>query len=164
MKTICKIFDNLYFGIFLLIAVTAFIFSNSAVSADVSSDESGKVVEIVTDIMQSVNIDVNESTIVKTVRKTAHFSEFFALGAGCYYLRFIISKHPVKGFSFGLLYGILASLADESLQYGSTGRSPEVLDVWIDIFGFAFSFFVFMLIFSIIAKKMIKSRASRQEF
>ena len=92
MKAFYKIFDNIYFGIFLLLAVTAFIFSHSVVSADVSSGQSSTVVDVVTDIMESVNIEVSENTIVKTVRKTAHFSEFFALGAVCYYLRFIISK------------------------------------------------------------------------
>lgn len=162
MKTACKIFGNIYFGIFLLIVATAFIFSHSLVSADVSSGESGKIVDIITDVMDSVNIDVDENKIVKTVRKTAHFSEFFALGAVCYYLRFIISKHPLKGASFGVLYGIVVSLVDESLQYGSVGRSPEVLDVWIDVAGFCFSFFAFMLVFYLISKRL-KSRAKRQE-
>ncbi len=163
MKTLYKIFDNLYFGILLLLAVTAFIFSHSLASAENSSNESGKVVDIVTEIMDSANIEVNENTIVKTVRKTAHFSEFFALGAVCYYLRYIITKHSSTGFSLCLIYGILTSLIDESLQYNSAGRSPEVLDVWIDIAGFSFSLLILMFVFSIISKKMFKAREVRQE-
>lgn len=150
MKAFYKIFDNIYFGIFLLLAVTAFIFSHSVVSADVSSGQSSTVVDVVTDIMESVNIEVSENTIVKTVRKTAHFSEFFALGAVCYYLRFIISKHPSKRALPGLIYGIFVALVDESLQFNSAGRSPEILDVWIDIAGFAFSYFALMLIFHLL--------------
>ena len=163
MKIVDKIFGNIFVGILLLVAVTAFIFSHSVVSADVSSGESGKVVDIVKDVMESVNVEVDENVIVKTVRKTAHFSEFFALGAVCYYLRFIISKHPTKGFSLGALYGFLIALVDESLQYNSIGRSPEVLDVWIDVLGFSFSYFAFMLVFALISKRLISSRAARQE-
>ena len=48
MKAFYKIFDNIYFGIFLLLAVTAFIFSHSVVSADVSSGQSSTVVDVVT--------------------------------------------------------------------------------------------------------------------
>lgn len=159
MKIFYKIFDNFYFGIFLLIAVTAFIFSHSLASAETSSNESGKVVDMVTEIMDSVNIEVKEATLVKAVRKTAHFSEFFALGAVCYYLRLIVTRHHTKGSLLCLIYGILISLIDESLQYNSVGRSPEILDAWIDIIGFSASFFAFMLVFSLI---FLKSQATRQ--
>ncbi len=162
MKFTYKLFDNIFFSIFLLVVMTAFIFSNSSVTAEVSSNESSKVVEIVTEIIEKTNIKIDEADIVKTVRKTAHFSEFFALGAVCYYLRFVISKHPIKLFSIGLLYGIFVALIDESLQYTSVGRSPEVIDVWIDVVGFCFAYFLFMVLFALISKKLVKPKVTHQ--
>ena len=70
------------------------------------------------------------------LRKLGHFSEFFLLGlvstlTGTTGRRKLASNLPV------ILYtGLAVAVADETIQYFSPGRSPEVRDILIDYSGF----------------------------
>ena len=55
--------------------ITAFIFAQSALPADLSSEESGFFVDWICRIIKA-----DSETVTVVVRKTAHFSEYFALG------------------------------------------------------------------------------------
>lgn len=149
-----NLFQNKIFALILLILCTAFIFSNSLTSAEQSSSQSAVVVDRVVEILNEVGVKANEETVVKVIRKTAHFSEFFALGAVCYYFRYLISKHPYKLSVNFILYGVITALTDETLQYTSLGRSPEILDVWIDVSGFLVSFSAMLFVFTFIYFKL----------
>lgn len=70
------------------------------------------------------------------LRKLGHFSEFFLLGlvstlTGTTGRKKLTSNLPV------ILYtGLAVAVADETIQYFSPGRSPEVRDILIDYSGF----------------------------
>ena len=70
------------------------------------------------------------------LRKLGHFSEFFLLGlvstlTGATGRKKLTSNLPV------ILYtGLAVAVADETIQYFSPGRSPEVRDILIDYSGF----------------------------
>ena len=70
------------------------------------------------------------------LRKLGHFSEFFLLGlvstlTGTTGRRKLASNLPM------ILYiGLAVAVADETIQYFSPGRSPEVRDILIDYSGF----------------------------
>lgn len=78
------------------------------------------------------------------IRKIAHFVEFAALGlfVGLYVALFIGKDAPLLKRAIGMLLSYLAALGvalfDETLQIFSS-RGSSVADVWLDLFGFAFS-------------------------
>jgi VanZ family protein len=72
------------------------------------------------------------------VRKAAHFLEYALLG-----LVALITLRAYTGrirayVTAPLFYGLLAAVADETLQLHIPGRSGQLTDVWIDFAGFVF--------------------------
>ncbi len=66
------------------------------------------------------------------LRKLGHFTEFFMLGA---FITFAagLGKSHCKSFIFTLLYsGLWIAMIDETIQYFSPGRSPQVNDILLD--------------------------------
>ena len=57
----------------------AFIFFQSALPADLSSEESGRVVDLIVRLFQGV-APIDRETLVFIVRKGAHFTEYMILG------------------------------------------------------------------------------------
>ena len=114
-----------------------FLFSNSLKTAADSSDDSGRLLSLLRNIFPGITDHL--------VRKAAHFVEFLLLGvlsSLTVLLRVKMKggKLPSAAFpAFGWLtsFGLLSAIADETLQYFSPGRSPEVIDVVIDFAGFA---------------------------
>ena len=74
------------------------------------------------------------------LRKLGHFSEFLLLGTAVTLTGTIglqTQRITGKGMIPTVLYtGLLAAVIDETLQYFSPGRSPEVRDILIDYSGF----------------------------
>ncbi len=163
-KILKDIFSSKYFALILCLACMLFIFSRSMRDADISSNESGGIVKFVISFFHNVfGVTLSEEGIVvKIVRKLAHFSEFFILGALSFYVKMTISKDIFKGAGYSLLYGVMTALCDETIQYFYKGRSAEVRDVWIDFAGFLFAYLLLSLIFYAVYKK--KSRAKRTGF
>ncbi len=116
----------------LLFVVILFIWGNSLQSADRSGERSGRVTEIVNDVLRTEN-PVTEHII----RKQAHFAEF-ALEGMCVVL--VLWTHGwLRRSQCGnvLLAGVLTALIDESIQAQVAGRWSSVADVWLDVAGFA---------------------------
>ena len=63
----------------IVIAIMAFIFFQSALPADLSSEESGRVVDLIVRLFQGV-APIDRETLVFIVRKGAHFTEYMILG------------------------------------------------------------------------------------
>ena len=81
------------------------------------------------------------------IRKAAHFTEYAVLGA------LLFGAAGVRhGLWFPPCFGVLAALADETVQLFAAGRSGQVSDVWLDLAGFLAGWILIALI-SLIRKK-----------
>lgn len=128
-------YRRVYIAVYLMLLVfwLGFIFSNSLANATESTQQSNKVVKIIQDIAKALS---PEATVEpESIRKSAHFIEFFVLGALYYIGSFFIKASRVSLFFHSLFISILSALTDETLQIFSQGRSSEVTDVWIDFLG-----------------------------
>lgn len=147
----------------VLVLYILFIFSNSLTPGDESSSQSGFVLELAKRCLEAVglgNIGITEHFI----RKLAHFSEYFVLGA--------LIVHVVRGFSKGmpglswvpvwLLTGVMVPLCDETCQLFTKGRSGQISDVWLDISGMICGSLVFMLLSRQLANRRRKGRRGRR--
>jgi len=121
--------------VFLVLASTAvFIFSNSMLSGEDSNQKSGVIVEIIRPI---IDPDGHMATyeIQYIVRKTAHFMEFFILGASLTVISFLFGKKVFSPWLFmPMFFTLAAAVADEFVQ-SFTGRTSLVSDIVIDFSG-----------------------------
>ncbi len=119
--------------ILLIISTIAFIFIQSMLPPEKSSEQSNAVGEIIEEIIPP------ETTVggyVQThIRKIAHLVEFAALGAEVALFVILFLKKRIFLFS-SFAFGILIALIDETIQIFSK-RGPGITDVWLDFFGFA---------------------------
>lgn len=131
----------------------AFIFINSALDAETSSKESMGVLELLNSILSSLNIDLILSE--NFVRKSAHFAEYFVLGALLYFTVVSFTKKQIKKLVAPLAVGLLTACVDETIQLFSLGRSGQLSDVLLDFFGICTAVFMFY-IFTKYAKRKDK--------
>ncbi len=120
------------------IAVTIFIFSNSALPATESAEISRGLLSFLLEILP---FDISHNLL----RKLAHFAEFFA--QGFFFALFFneIFKEKKKTAAYTAAVGFLTGCTDELLQLFFEGRGPAFLDVFIDFSG-TLSSLVFLLI------------------
>ena len=140
----------------IVIAIMAFIFFQSALPADLSSEESGRVVDLIVRLFQGV-APIDRETLVFIVRKGAHFTEYMILGG------FLVpavkewmavettpvskekerkaanqAKMPAPAWRncfISWLAGTLYAVTDEIHQTFVPGRSCELRDMGIDSCG-----------------------------
>ena len=109
-------------------------------------------------IMQTVlNSVFGTGTILLSedfVRNSAHFSEFFALGAEFSLLVIALNKETYKSYLTLLPIGLVVATIDESIQLLSD-RSAEIADVLLDYSGYLTALAIFLIIFAI--KKKVKN-------
>ena len=115
----------------LLVLWCAVIWQFSLASAEDSTKVSGEVQEICNEVLDSAGVEARVTG--RTVRKMAHFVEFFVLGllaAGC------LLAH---GFPHWQLLAPAVPLPvaaiDECIQIFVPNRAPHVLDVLLDLWG-----------------------------
>ena len=121
----------------LSIAIMLFIFVQSALPADVSSMESGAVVEWLLRIFEGI-LKVDRETLVFVVRKGAHFTEYMILGASLVAAMGEwkqIGKGRLRRFAAACAVGAVYAVTDEIHQYFVPGRSCELRDMMIDCAG-----------------------------
>lgn len=118
--------------IILNILWIAFIFTSSLKNAQASSSESAFVTDIINSITQALGMGSISEGIIRTL---AHFTEFVILGS----LQFVFITRLVSrekaAFLLPLL-GLSFPFADETLQYLSPGRVPDIADMWVDFAGY----------------------------
>ena len=134
------------------------IWQFSLAPAKTSANTSGEVVDFVNGVLEDAGIKAEVTS--KTVRKTAHFSEFLLLGVLAS-LSFL-----AQGFRHWYwLSGVVtvpAAVIDECIQIFVPGRGPHVLDVLLDVAGGAFgAIFFFVLWHLVVALK--KKSTNRQK-
>ena len=119
--------------ILLIISTLAFIFTQSMLPPEKSSEQSSAVGEII-EVIIPPETPVG-GYVQANIRKIAHFVEFAALGAEvAVFVILFLKKRNFVFLSFG--FGILIALLDETIQIFSK-RGPEITDVWLDFCGFA---------------------------
>lgn len=113
----------------LIVLNLVFIWGNSAMPGEASSEVSGGILEWLTGLFLFLAADWAHNLI----RKLAHFSEFALLGVlmGWRYRLEKGSITPVLACA-----GLAVACVDETIQIFSPGRASSLLDVWLDTAGF----------------------------
>ncbi|MBO5938244.1 MAG: VanZ family protein [Clostridia bacterium] len=141
------------FPLLLTLLWLGFIFGNSLKDAAASSEQSGKVHEIVNEVASSVGVD--EPISEQTVRNMAHFTEFAILGAllcldvwtlGISPL-FAKRRFDVLWLLAALPVCFLLACTDEYLQTFSDGRASDFSDVLTDTAGASLGIALFLALF-----------------
>ncbi len=122
--------------IIAIIATIIFVFYNSCLSKEESSQQSNAVGEIIGVILPD---DTDFKVfLLDNIRKIAHFTEYGLLGIEIAIYILIYERKRWKMFTpLSLLVPFLVGFMDESIQILSE-RGPSITDVWIDIGGFVF--------------------------
>ena len=134
---------------FLIVCNLAFIWGNSAMTAQQSGDMSGS---LLTQLLAVFPFLAGEHAHL-ILRKLAHFSEFAALGL------LGSARKRLSGplFPAFFLFGLAPACIDETIQLVVPGRASSLIDVWIDAAGFAFGCAV-TLGFAIITRRTNKNQ------
>src|SRR5690554_92421 len=112
------------------ILINIFIWTNSLMPSNLSSSQSGLIVNLIYPVFKNV-FDVNTFTTV--VRKLAHFTEFMFLAIiFSYYFKSINIKNP---YLITMIYGLIVAIIDETIQTFIPGRAGLIIDVLIDFSG-----------------------------
>ena len=117
----------------ICLGVIVFIWGNSMLSPELSSEFSRVVGEIVSSLLGVGNAAETVGGI--SIRKMAHFVEFFALGAAIMSLLTISVKRLSVKYYFAAFLGLLIPVIDETIQLFSN-RGSSLRDVWIDVGGY----------------------------
>ncbi len=129
----------------LIVVTLGFIWGNSMLPAEDSSEISGSLLEFIEGILERIFpwYSPSAETGDTLIRKLAHFAEFMLLGIELTILVYRLLKRSLVLPPF---CGLLVAVYDETLQLFSDGRSSQVSDVWIDFGGVLVGFlFVFLI-------------------
>ena len=132
----------------LLICWMIFIYYMSSLNSDVSSNQSGLIVNYISRIFSINNIDL----ITYIVRKSAHIFEYFVL-----YALFYINIKELKLNNYEIICIILAivySLTDELHQLFVSGRACQPQDIIIDLIGILIGYIFCKFYYNIKYKKL----------
>lgn len=116
----------------VIVLTVLFIFSQSLLGISASQKESGSVLKAVSPVLE---VFVGRGNVTNhLVRKLAHFTEFFTLGAELSALLWVRGAFGAQRYLNGIFVGAAVALCDETVQL-FTGRGSQVQDVWLDILG-----------------------------
>ena len=135
--------------VLLFCLILCFIWGNSMLSAEVS----GAISRFVATILGG-----NREPSVEghhLVRKLAHFCEFMSLGAVCVLLCRETFQRNTEKTLFCAFVGVFVPISDETIQI-FTGRGPSLVDVWIDVGGFASGCLVVTAVLTVLVARASK--------
>jgi VanZ family protein len=124
---------------------TLFIFSQSLLPGDVSSSQSGFIVDVLYPWVGRLGINIQVDKFSFIIRKLAHFTEYTILGILLllmYQDRFTNKKLYLISF----LHGTITAISDETIQRFVPNRSGELRDVLIDMGGVLFGVLIIHLV------------------
>lgn len=118
----------------MAIAMTAFIFYNSAHPAVESARTSGRITGSLISILAQLGVRVKFGMLETIIRKAAHITEFF--------LQAVLIANSFSGryknrIVYILFLGLLTACTDEYIQLFFDGRGGLVSDIVIDFAGTA---------------------------
>ena len=114
----------------LICLVLCFIWGNSMLSGEESGAISGGLLAWLMDTFPFF-----KWLPEYLLRKFGHFSEFGLLGFLLAWFFLLQGQRGLHRLSMPLLFTVLIAVADETIQSFSLGRTPSVIDVWIDVAG-----------------------------
>lgn len=117
----------------LLVLNVAFIWGNSAMTAEISSAISGLVGHVL-EMLFRLPMGA-EGSGHGLLRKLAHFSEFACLGGLLYWRAGLAGKRGKTLVALAAGGVLLTACIDETIQIFVPGRSSSLIDVWIDTAG-----------------------------
>ena len=135
--------------------IVAFIFVNSSLPAEESSEESGGLLVFINEMFVSLGLGFELSH--NLLRKIAHFVEFFAVGAAFMWTTATFTREIKKHVVKPLFASLLVAVIDETIQLFPPGRSSQVSDVAIDFSGAFCAIMLAWFIISKISKKRSQS-------
>lgn len=147
-ETITKIIRVAY--LLMVILLIAYIFSNSIESKAESSSKSNSVVEVINKSLKKINPKFQVTDLF--VRKSAHFAEFFVLGASLFGYLLLLNKVSFHTSFYMIFISCLTAMTDETIQYFSK-RGSMLLDVWLDLCASVIAIGLFYLIYKYIKRK-----------
>ena len=137
----------------LAILLNAFIIINSYMNGNQSSAESGRVTNIIKNIINffihnAIN-DTNYETFHGVIRKlVGHFGLFLLDGVIVSWdIHFLIQKKWWIKLIITLSFGLLIAILTEVIQLAVPGRAGSALDILIDYSGYAIGVGIILLIF-----------------
>lgn len=142
----------------MTVAVIAFIFGRSTLSADGSTEESDFMLGWLNGILSRFGLGEIDDYFV---RKLAHFAEFFVLGALLCATAYSYLLRRGKMLLAALSAGLAVAVADELIQLGSEGRACEVRDMLLDYCAVLTAALCAMLILYLVGSR--KSKRSKKE-
>lgn len=135
--------------ILAIIATLLFIFINSFLPADVSSEESDTVSGWLEAVFPSST--TFGRFILDNVRKIAHFVEYGVLGAELTLYVLLFERDKRRGLVKAALLSFFTAFVDETIQIFS-GRGPMISDVWLDFLGALSAIGLCLLIYFLIIR------------
>ena len=137
----------------LAILLNAFIIINSCMNGNQSSAESGRVTNIIKNIINffihnAIN-DSNYETFHGVIRKlVGHFGLFLLDGVIVSWdIHFLIQKKWWIKLIISLSFGLLIAILTEVIQLAVPGRAGSALDILIDYSGYIIGAGIILLIF-----------------
>ncbi len=140
-----KIVKKILYFVYLLLLLS-FIFGNSIASREDSANQSGAIVESINNFLEKVNSPFMIKHVV--VRKLAHFTEFFVLGASLFGYLLIDKVVSLNNTFYTVFASCIVAMTDETIQHFSN-RGSMLLDVWLDFFSATLAIYTFYLVYTI---------------
>lgn len=126
-----------YLWILIVIIYILFIYSNSMKVANVSSEDSGRILGIIHGLLSTFGVRAFWLT-EHVLRKMGHFMEYTLLGILLYRCLRSIGLSGEKRWFIHIIIGYMVPFLDETIQLFVEGRSGQISDVWLDCAGIAF--------------------------
>ena len=138
------------YGVFACLLL-CFIWGQSMLPRDASAGESGYLMRLIKPLLDPAG-NIDEVIFHHYLRKTAHFTEYAALGFFLcgFYKNLGWKRGPSLCTLCAIASCILAAAADESIQLFSVDRGPHIRDVILDSCGALFGLAIFLLLSAII--------------
>lgn len=127
-----------------------FIFGNSLMNAEDSSEFSEGVLEMLNRLLCSLRIDFELDSF--TVRKAAHFTEFALLGALLCSTAYLYLFKRLRSALIAMTLGALTAVCDELIQTMSEGRACQISDMLIDTSGVLTGTLIVLLMVTLIIR------------
>jgi len=127
----------------IIAILLCFIWGHSMTNAEVSGAESEMMLNVFAPFLE---LFLGKGSVTDhLIRKTAHFTEFAALGFFIAWFSLLCGRKRVKDMYNCLLNAIAVAVMDESIQLLTPGRAGLVKDVLLDVSGAAFGILVLCL-------------------
>lgn len=125
-----------FFYLAITVFTTGFIFYHSFQDATTSSNASTQVLDSITNFFTTIGLELDIEEL--TIRKIAHFVEFFVLGVFLMLTFEAFYEEILKIVIYPIFLGLLIPVIDEAIQLKSEGRVAAVEDVLLDFSGSIF--------------------------